>query len=141
MDSAGALSVAVRNCINTREHPRIEVREKALADVRVLLEGIVRDGLSDRALAASLDGLAARNVTCDWADALHLVGVLWTLGLPRAEGWVLPVKANLSLQPEAVSIVRVASRCSLMENPRSERGFQRAWARVAWHETIELRLG
>src|SRR5215207_7585593 len=100
MNARGALTDAVRNCINTREHPSIEVREKALAEVRVLLEDLVRDALSDRALAASLDGLAARNVVSDGALTLSIVGVLWTLGLPRKDGWVLPIEAQLSLRPD-----------------------------------------
>jgi len=135
-----ALSAAVRDCIDTREHSRIEVRERALADVSALVEDLVRRGLSDRALAASLDGLAARSATVEGVEVLEIAGVLWTLGLPGADGWVLPLQANLSLRPGAVSTVRIAGRSALMEYPRSERSFQRAWAKVVWHERIELRL-
>jgi hypothetical protein len=140
MNPVGALADAVRGCICTREHPSIEVRDQALADVRMLLEEVIRDGLSDRALAASLDGFAARKVTSDGADVLDIVGVLWTLGLPRGDGLVLPVQAQLSLRPDAISNVRIASRSALMEPALSERSFQRALAKVAWHESIELRL-
>ena len=141
MSPQGALTDVVRHCINTREHPSIEVRDKALAEVAVLLEGVVRDELSDRELAGSLDGLSARNVTSDGARTLDIAGALWTLGLPRQEGWVLPIEARLSLRPDAVSFVRVASRTGLVEEPRSEREFQRALATSAWQEPIELRLG
>ena len=115
------------------------MREAALAEVAALLEDVIRDRLSDRELAASLDGLVARNTTSDGEQTLEITGVLWTLGIARKDGWVLPVQAQLSLRPDRQSVLRVASRRGLVEAPESERGFQRALARTAW-QTVELAL-
>jgi hypothetical protein len=141
MDPAGALREAVSNCIQTRDHPSIEARDKALAEVALLLEDTVRDGLDDRELAASLDGLVARNVISDGASTLNVTGVLWTLGMGQGGSHVLPMEAHLSLRPDAVSVVRVADRRGLVEPPESERQFQRVLAKAAWQHSLELRLG
>lgn len=131
MTPSSALRDAVSDCIKTRDHPRIEVRDNALAEFAVLLEDVIRDSLDDRELAASLDGLLARNVTSDGTDTLDIAGVLWTLGLSNSAEQVLPIDAHLSLRPDAVSVVRVAGRQGLVEAPESERQFQRALAKVA----------
>jgi hypothetical protein len=86
------------------------VREQALGEVSALLEDVIRHGLSDRELVASLDGLVARTVTSDGADILDFAGELWTLGIPRRDSWVLPVEAHLSLRPNDRSVLRVADR-------------------------------
>ena len=139
MGTPTALRSAVENCIKTRDHPSIEVRDQALAEVACLLEDVVRDGLSDRELAASLDGLVARNVTSDGVRTLDIAGVLWTLGMPQKDCWVLPVEAHLSLRPDDPSTMRVSARRGLIEAPKSEREFQRALAAAAW-QTLELSL-
>ena len=139
MDPPGALRETVLQCFKTRDLPSIEARDGALAEVAQLLEDIVRDGLRDRELAASLDGLAPRNVTSDGANTLNFTGHFWTLGIESGD-LVLPMEAQLSLHPETASLVRVAGRGDLVEPPGSERTFQRALARAVWQQTFDLRL-
>jgi hypothetical protein len=139
MDPPSALRDAVAQYIKTRDNPSIEARDGALVEVAQLLENIVRDGLQDRELAASLDGLAPRNVTSDGANTLNVTGLFWTLGIEGGD-LVLPMEAELSLHPEAASLVRVAGRGDLLEPPDSERRFQRALASAVWQQTFDLRV-
>jgi hypothetical protein len=53
---------------------------------------------------------------------------------------MLPMDARLSVEPGAVSVVKVAGRESLFEVPQSERRFQSAVERASWDHSFELRL-
>jgi|GEM_PF-4870449 hypothetical protein len=53
---------------------------------------------------------------------------------------MLPVDALFSVEPGAVSTVRVAGRDSLFDAPQSERQFQRGFEAAVWHRSFELRL-
>jgi hypothetical protein len=142
MEPPGAIRNAVLGCIKTRDNPSIEERDKALAEVALLLEDIVRDRLDDTELAASLDGLNARHVTSDVERTLNISGAFWTLGMKqgRTGDRMLPMDAHLSVEPGTVSVVRVANRQGLVEMPESERQFQRAFEKAVWQHSFELRL-
>jgi hypothetical protein len=74
---------------------------------------------------------------------LNISGAFYTLGVAaqgRRGDPMLPMDALLSVEPGAVSIVRVAGRESLFEMPQSERQFQRAFEKAVWHHSFELRL-
>jgi hypothetical protein len=88
----------------------MEKRDKALAEVALLLEDMVRDRLDDTQLAASLDGLNARHVTSEGERTLNVSGAFWTLGIKQgsAGGRMLPMDARLSVG--ARSRVRRAGR-------------------------------
>jgi hypothetical protein len=135
---------AVIRCIAVWDHEALEARTKALLEVAVLLESFVAEQLDDEQLAASFDGLNTRNVVSDGASTLSISGAFWTL-MPRHGGrtgsLMLPMDAVLSLEPGAVSSVRVAGRESLFEIPKSERQFQRAIAAAVWRPSFPLRLG
>jgi hypothetical protein len=139
-----AIRNAVIACIETQDSPVMEARAEALREVAVLLEDLVREHLDDEQLAASLDGLDARRVVFDTGEmTLNVSGALDTLGMrggQRTADPMLPVNALFSVEPGAVSIVRVAGRESLFDAPQSERQFQRAFEAAVWHRKVELRL-
>ncbi len=106
----------------------MEEPAKALNEVAGLLEDIVRERLDDDRLAASLDGLHARRIAFD-GDRTLSISAFYTPGMAgrgRTGDPMLLMDAVLSLEPGAVSIVRVAGRESLFDVPQSERQFQRA---------------
>jgi hypothetical protein len=121
----------------------MEERANALAEVAALLEDTVRERLDDEQLAASLDGLDARRVVSDGERTLNISGAFYTLGM-RAQGSsqdrMLPMDAHLSVEPEAVSVVRVSNREGLFEMPESERQFQRGFEKAVWQHSFQLLL-
>lgn len=144
-----AIRNAVIACIETRDHPVMEERDNALRKVEVLLEDLVREQLDDEQLAEGLDGLNARRVVSDGETTLNISGAFHTLGMERGSQTrdpmrirtpMLPMAALLSIEPGAVSIVRVAGRESLFEAPRSERQFWRSFEAAVWHQSVEVRL-
>ncbi len=138
-----AIRNAVISFIEVRDHPVVEERTKALNHVAVLLEALVREQLDDEQLAASLDGLSTRTVVSDGESRLSIRGAFYTLGMRRGGQTgdpMLPIDALLTVEPGAVSVVKVAGRGSLFAVPQSERQFQRAFEVALWPHTFELRL-
>ena len=133
---------AVARFIQARVDPDRSRRQAALNDIGRLLESVARAGMPDEALAASLDGLSVRNAVVLEETSLKITGAFYTLGSDhgRTKELMLPVDAQLSLEPGVVSTVRVANASSLFEPPQSERQFQRAFESAVWTYDCELRL-
>jgi hypothetical protein len=145
VEPKAAIRDAVVRCIDTRDHPVMEERARALDEVVRLLEDIVRERLEAERVAVSLDGLDARCAVSDAPATLNSTGAFYTLSV----GWgreadtdsrMLPMEAHLSVEPQAVSIVRVAGLESLFDTPQSERQFQWAFHNAVWRHSFELRL-
>jgi hypothetical protein len=131
IERAAEIGEAVRRFIETQNDPALEKRTKALSDIGLLLEEVVgEDGLvDDKSLAASLDGLAARRVVItDDSTLLEIIGAFYALVTRdgRTGELMLPMHARLSIEPGAISTMRVSGRASMLETPKSERQFQRA---------------
>jgi hypothetical protein len=144
-----AIRNAVISYVETRDHPAMEERDKAARKLAVLLEDLVREQLEDEELAKGLDGLNMRRVVSDGEGTLNISGAFHTLGMERGSRRrdlirirtpMLPMDARLSIEPGAVSIVRVAGRGSLFSAPQSDRQFWRAFEAAVWNQSLELRL-
>lgn len=133
----------VARCIASLDDPVMEERATPLRALGVLLEDVVRERLDDKELGGSLDGLSVRRVSSDAARTLNIVGAFYTL-MPGPRGEIgnqrLPMEARLSLEPGAVSTVRVGGRDSLFDQSLSERRFQRL-LEAPWPHRFDLRLG
>lgn len=143
--STDELRDAVARFIGARDDPDATERNKALADIRLQLEWLVRkDGVADKSLTASVDGLSVRRVVVGEENTLvEIVGAFYTLATResgRSGELMLPMRARLSIESGGISTVSIAGRASLFEAPQSEREFQRAFERAIWAERFELRL-
>lgn len=144
VESVDGLQGAVARFIEAQNDPAFDARNKALGDIGLLLERLVREnGLpDDESLGRSVDGLAPRRVAVTNAGrVVEITGSFSTLVTRdgRTGELMLPMHARLSAAPETVSTMRVAGRESLFEPPKSEREFQRAFDKAIWAYTFELR--
>jgi hypothetical protein len=129
-------------CIETRDHPVREIREKAASDLERELEDLARERMDDRELAASLDGLTGSRMMAYGPTALVVTGAFWTLQANQLQTgqWMLPLEARLSLDPGVASSLRVATRDGLFGLESSEREVQRVLARTTWQPTIDVQV-
>lgn len=141
-DAETILGNLVAGCIQTQDHPAIEERDAAVGDLSLVLEDIVRKRIGGE-LAASFDGLQTLTVQTDGERILHIAGAFYVLETTGAGGTghrMLPVQAELTLEPAATSIVKVGGRSSLFEMPQSARQLVRGIEGADWRHRLELRL-
>jgi hypothetical protein len=132
----------VRACIEARDHPVIEERDAAVEGVALVLEQIVRERLAEDwdwdARHLSLDGLQTLSVEVEGETRLHIVGAFYLL---HGRGHrMLPMEAAFSLDPGAVSTVKVAGAESVFEMPQSERQLVRGVRSAVWRHALRLHL-
>jgi hypothetical protein len=130
MELEDAIRNAVVSCIETRDHPVMDERAKALNEVAGLLEDIVCERLDDEQLAASLDGLHARRVVFDGEMTLNISGAFYTLGVAaqgRRGDPMLPMDALLSgltatltLRDGTTAVVFIRHPDHAVSSPRGE---------------------
>lgn len=142
MDTTELLSRFVADCIEAQDHPLVEERDKAVNDVALILQQVIRERLGDAwewdPRFVALDGLKTLSVVSDGEKALKIVGAFYLL---EGRGHrMLPIEAALTVAPGAESLVRVGGRDSVFEMPQSERQFVRGIERAEWRHTLTLRL-
>ena len=143
VDPETVLGNLVVGCIETRDHPMMEERDAAVEDLSLVLEDIVRQRLGDDLQHASLDGIKTSAVDSDGARTLHILGAFYLLevrGGGRTGHRMLPMEAHLSVEPGAVSSVKVGGQDSVFELPQSERQFVRGIETASWRHRLDLRL-
>jgi hypothetical protein len=140
--SAAVLANLVRGAIETREHPMIEERDEAVAELALGLEEIVRKRLSEKGAwdprYVSLDGIQTHRVETDGSTRLRIVGAFYLLDEHGHR--MLPVDADLSIKPGAVSTIKIADAASVFDMPTSERRFIAAIEQPTWQHSIRLAL-
>lgn len=130
---------AVQARIEAWNHPVIEERDEAAAEVDLMLQEVVREQLPDAiALYASLDGVKELLAEINGDKQLHILGAFYLLSGNRDE--MLPVEADLNVAPGAASTVRVGGSASIFAMPTSERQFARQMANVGWMHSLALHL-
>lgn len=133
----------VVGCIQTRDHPMMEEREEALAEMSLVLEDIVRKRLGEALGNPSLDGLKTLLVESDGETTLHIVGAFYVIVTRPGGGTdlrMLPVEAHLSVKDGALSTVKVGGQDSAFEMPQSARQFARGVEAARWRHRLDLRL-
>jgi hypothetical protein len=132
----------VRGCIESRDHPVIEERDEAVADVALALEDFVRASLSTGGAwdsrFLSLDGLKPARVEYEGNTRLRIVGAFYLLDEHGHQ--MLPIEAELSISPGDVSTVKVAGSGSVFDMPQSERQFTAGIDNAEWEHHVQLVL-
>lgn len=142
MTSKAVVATLVRGAIETRDHPSIEERDEAVAEVALALEEMVRREL--RASGAwdsswlSLDGLQPLRVETDGSARLRIVGAFYLLDEHGHR--MLPVDADLSIEPGASSTIKLAGSESVFEMPHVERRFVAAVESATWAHCVSFVL-
>ena len=146
MTAEAVLASLVEACIAARDHPVREEREESVHDLALSLERIVQERLADTwewdERYAGLDGLKTLSVEVRGDRTLHIVGAFYVL-VTRGGGTdhrMLPVDAELSIEPGVRSTVKVAAIDCLFEIPASHRQFARGVERADWRHLVELSL-
>ncbi len=143
VEPEAVLGNLVVGCIEARDHPAVEERDAAVEDLALVLEDIVRKRLGDELEQASLDGIKTLTVDSDGATSLYFCGAFYLLEVgagSRTRHRMLPMEADLSVEPGAFSIVKVAGPGSVFEMPQSERQFVRGLENAIWRHRLRLRL-
>jgi hypothetical protein len=131
VDAQLLLRRAVEARIEAWDHPVIEERDEAAAEVGLMLQEVVRQQLPDAIPPyASLDGVRELSAEISADKQLYILGAFYLL---RGNGdAMLPVEADLKATPGAASTVRVGGKASIFDMPTSERQFVRRMANLAW---------
>jgi hypothetical protein len=128
--------------IEAEEHPVMEERDEASAEVGLLLQQVVTKQLSDvwefDPSYVTLDGLKPLSRHSGGAWQLDIRGAFYMLDGNRNR--MLPVEAHLSVKPGAESEVKVGGEASTFAMPTSERQFMRRMENVRWAHRLSLRL-
>lgn len=140
--SEAVLANLVRGAIETRDHPMIEERDEAVAEVALALKELVRKRLSDEGTwdprYLSLDGIRTHRVETDGSTQLRIVGAFYLLDEHGHR--MLPMDADLSIKPGAASTIKIAGADSVFDMPSSERRFIAAIEQATWPHSIRLVL-
>ena len=142
MESESLLARLVAACIEAEDHPVIEERDEAVSEVALLLQQVVRERLADEWESderyVALDGIRTLSVRTAGEKALHILGAFYLL---EGHGHrMLPVEAELTVEPGAESTVKLGGRESVFELPTSERQFVRGIEGAHWRHSLSLRL-
>jgi hypothetical protein len=129
--SEAVLANLVRGAIETRDHPMIDERDEAVADVAPALEKIVRKRLSEKGgwdpRYVSLDGIRTHRVETDGSTRLRIggrstystsTGTECSPWMPIFRSSRVQSQRSRSRTPRASSICRLANEGS---SPRSNR--------------------
>ena len=120
-------------------HPVIEERDEAAAEVDLMLQEVVREQLPDAIPPyASLDGVKELSAEIIDDNQLHILGAFYLLSGSRDE--MLPMEADLSVAQGAVSTVKIGGSASIFAMPTSERQCVRQMANVGWMHSLALHL-
>ena len=139
MDAQLLLRRAVEARIEAWDHPFVDERDTAAAEVGLMLQAVVREQLPQAVSAyASLDGMKELSAHTDAEQRLYILGAFYVLGGNRDR--MLPVEADLSVAPGTASMVRVGGVDSVFEMPTGERQFVRRMETVRWAHRLTLQL-
>jgi hypothetical protein len=139
VDVQWLLRRAVEARIEAWDHPVIEERDEAAAEVGVMLQEVVRHQLPDAIPPyASLDGVRELSAQVTGDDQLYVVGAFYLLRGNRDA--MLPVEAELNVASGAASKVRVGGEASIFDMPTSARQFARSMEEVGWSHSVTLHL-
>ena len=139
IDAQLLLRRAVEARIEAWNHPFIDERDEAAGEVGLMLQDVVREQLP-RAIPAyaSIDGMKELSAHTSTGQRLYVLGAFY---LVRGNhDLMLPVEADLSIEPGAASTVRVGGEESVFELPTGERQFVRRMENVRWRHRLDLRL-
>jgi hypothetical protein len=139
MDAPLLLRRAVEARIEAWDHPLIEDRDAAAAEVGFMLQEVVRELLPEAIPSyASLDGVKELSASTNGDEQLCVLGAFYLLrGNCDA---MLPVEADMQLMPGAAPTIRVGGEASIFDMPTSERQFVRGMANVGWTHRLTLHL-
>lgn len=138
VDAQLQLRRAVQARIESWNHPVIEERDEAAAEVALMLQEVVRERMPDAIPPyASLDGIKELSAEINHNE-LHILGAFYLLSGSRDE--MLPMEADLNVAAGAVSTVKVGGSASIFAMPTSERQFVRQMANVGWMHSLALNL-
>jgi hypothetical protein len=133
---------AVEAFIEAEDHPVMDERDEALAEVGLMLQQVVMKQLTDVSELdpryVTLDGLKPLSEHSDGTCELDVLGAFYMLDGNRDR--MLPVEAHLSVKPGAESEVKLGGEGSTFELPTSERQFMRRMENVHWAHRLSLRL-
>jgi hypothetical protein len=139
MDAQLLLRRAVEARIEAWDHPLIDERDEAAGEVDVMLQRVVREQLPQAIPAyANLDGVKELSAHTRAGHRLYVLGAFYLVG--GHHDLMLPVEADLSVEPGAASTVRVGGEESVFELPTGERQFVRRMGNVRWAHRLDLRL-
>jgi hypothetical protein len=130
---------AVEARIELWNHPVIEERVEAAAEVGLMLQEVVRQHLPDAIPPyASLHGVRELSAEISGDARLYVLGAFYLL----RGNWdaMLPVEADLTATPGAESTVRVGGQASIFDMPTSERQFVRRMENVGLGHRLTLHL-
>jgi hypothetical protein len=135
LTQAFLLRRAVEARIAARDHPVIEERDEAAGQVGLMLQQVVRERLAEVIPRdASLDGV--KELSADINGANRVAFYLIAANRDR----MLPVEAELNIQPGAASAVSVGGEDSIFDIPTGERQFVRRMEAVRWTHRLVLQL-
>ena len=139
VDAHLLLGRAVEARIEVWDHPFIDEREEAAGEVGLMLQDVVREQLLHAIPAyTSLDGVKELTAHTSAGHRLYVLGAFYLIG--GNQDRMLPVEADLRVEPGATSTVKVGGEESIFELPTGERQFARRMNNVRWAHRLELRL-
>jgi hypothetical protein len=139
MDAQLLLRRAVEARIEASDHPLIEDRDEAAAEVGLMLQEVVRELLPEAIPSyASLDGVKELLARTNGDEQLYILGAFYLLRGNRDA--MLPVEVDMRLAPGAESTIRVGGEASIFDMPTSERQFERRMENVGWTHRLTLNL-
>ncbi len=119
------------------DHPETRVRGAALGGLADAIDALVRVRLRGEWQYGSVDGLQVGSITLVGDSGVRIGGSFWLLASPVA---MLPMEADLTLEPAATSVIRLAGPGGLYPADASERLRLRALGQLEWRCEHELRL-